>query len=436
MAQYFTDFSEAIPPVDMSLDLSEEDMTYYFGTYVAAFPMYHFQDAWQLPSLPNWSTYWYMSEYDGNYEIEHYNPGGTGHTGIANALFWHKPGVFRDCLVLSKIFLLNGVTKAPGVILRGSGDAGKENGYVFVADTTYDEIAIHKYVNGVRTYVTYAALTYSLGNYYHLKAECLGETVRAKIWIDGTSEPEEWSISATDSSINMGYCGLFDFEVSGGSYFNSLQVTGTPVSHPEWWLGWGRKANICVPYIDTDVSATGGKVLKVWNPLATADGKKFLAWDVPIPGNEVEIATRVKSSEIHAGIHLARIQCLGMVSGSGYFISFDDTSGGICLSLYIGADYEDFESLGSDIFPVSPNEWIWLRMYNNRNTKELKVKVWKDQETEPVDWSISTTDTGVTLYDCKGFVGIGSFRNYVENTQTYDFFGVGVNGDPAPTVGT
>lgn len=76
--------------------------------------------------------------------------------------------------------------------------------------------------------------TWVNGNWYWLKLEANGTTIRGKSWADGDDEPEEWDISLTDSTYqDGGFCG-FSGESSNGN-FDSITVTHTPVTNN--WCG-------------------------------------------------------------------------------------------------------------------------------------------------------------------------------------------------------
>lgn len=75
---------------------------------------------------------------------------------------------------------------------------------------------------------------------------------------------------------------------------------------------------------------------------------------------------------------------------------------------------------------VLTDNWYWQRV--RVNSTALKVKIWQDGDPEPDQWRIETTDSSITN---AGLLGI--FGREANKTVEYDVFGVGTNGDTAPT---
>lgn len=418
MAQYFTDFTESIGAVSMPLVIDDfVDLEYPSS----AFPLYHLQDAW-VQQLHRWR----IVDLNGEKVIRNRNAGGP----VARyGLFWYKPGAFQDVIVECKVLhVSSNEKKRPSVIIKGSGDATKETGYVFQAHYQNDTAAIHKYAVGTTIAIQTVAFTYTPGIWYNIKAEATGSTLRMKVWPDGSAEPGSWTVTATDSSIGTGYCGIFDFDNTGDSYFKDLRVIGTPVFFPDWFFGWTRPVNSVVPAI------TSAKTLRMFNATTTVSSRKALFYRPVVASDVVEIRTRVKSDLISNGVHLVRFQCAGVLTETGYFVAFLGDNGGLRVGRYRSGEFYSLSAALSEAsFPVSVDEWFNLRVKVIRSTKNILVKAWKDSDTEPEDWQVSAIDDHPTLMDIKGFVGVGSFSNTASpNSQFYDFFGVGTEGDPAP----
>lgn len=61
------------------------------------------------------------------------------------------------------------------------------------------------------------------GNYYMLKLEAIGTTIRGKSWAYGGAEPGGWDISITNSTYTYGYCGFGGESDSG--VFDDMTIT-------------------------------------------------------------------------------------------------------------------------------------------------------------------------------------------------------------------
>ena len=552
--QYFTDFTEEIAPVDCEY-VPETDFYYPVG-----YPLQQMQDAWV-------QNRWRQPILNGERVIRH-----SAATSARSALLWYQPGVFEDVVVTTQVRFNAANPKRPGPVLRASGDATNETGYMFLPRRADNILEISRYLDGSYTQLATTPFSFTGGVWYNLKAECIGSTLRMKFWLDGIDEPVDWQLTyndrgteipkmsgntspsgvasassiwnagldayyamdhsnstywatgggdmpcwlaydfngnnvkkileygirtrpdANDGSpkdwefqgydtetsswvtlhtvtnetnwangeerfyaatevdtvyqqyrvnitanngrhttniaafrlfsentpayIQRGYCGLFDLD-TGISYARHFRVVGTPVSPSNWRHGWTRPASQCVPYVTLDG-------LKIWNPEASA-ARKFLIWGTPQCDDEIEITTRVSSTLIHDGLHFLRIQGNGLQTESGYNVVMNGTTG-LRIFRYRGGEWV---TLASILYTIADNEWINFRFYHNRAGKVLRLRVWRDNESEPTDWQIDTTDTDSVLYDAKGFIGVGSFQGN-NDTQTYSFIGVGTGGLPAP----
>lgn len=92
---------------------------------------------------------------------------------------------------------------SPGLVLRGSGNAGSETGYTLsVGDG--NRIILGKFVNGAYTAMAYISATIPVGEWLWMRFRALRSRIQVKIWPDGTSEPAEWLRTVSDSSISAG----------------------------------------------------------------------------------------------------------------------------------------------------------------------------------------------------------------------------------------
>ena len=106
-----------------------------------------------------------------------------------------------------------------GIVVRGSGSAGSENGYIlqFLEYGSQDmQILIAKYVSGTAsTLVSTAGEVYydfATNTWGYLRFRVNGSTLQAKMWNESSREPENWLISTTDTDITAaGWIGLWGF---------------------------------------------------------------------------------------------------------------------------------------------------------------------------------------------------------------------------------
>ncbi len=69
-------------------------------------------------------------------------------------------------------------------------------------------LVVQKKVNGATTIIGSASFAAAAGTSYTLRFLVVGTTLYAKVWQTGTTEPTNWMIMVTDTSLSSGFCGL------------------------------------------------------------------------------------------------------------------------------------------------------------------------------------------------------------------------------------
>lgn len=116
------------------------------------------------------------------------------------------------------------------------------------SNTHNRNLALWKVVSGTQTQVgstvssvITAADPYDFHKWIYLRFQCVGTTIRAKLWRDGDTEPGSWSISATDSSITAAGDVAQIFHSYGNAFVSSWMGIGTGVdSAPNSFPGGDR----------------------------------------------------------------------------------------------------------------------------------------------------------------------------------------------------
>lgn len=86
-----------------------------------------------------------------------------------------------------------------------SGSAGSEDGYSVNVDRGFADMRVQRWDAGATTVIgSNSSRSISDGVTYWLRFEKTGTTIRAKMWVDGTSEPETWDVSVTDATHSSG----------------------------------------------------------------------------------------------------------------------------------------------------------------------------------------------------------------------------------------
>ena len=90
-----------------------------------------------------------------------------------------------------------------GAVLRWS---NTNNWYkAYINGTT---LVVQKKVNGATTILGSVPFTATPGTSYTLRFRVVGTTLYARVWQTGTTEPTNWLITVTDTSLSSGFCGL------------------------------------------------------------------------------------------------------------------------------------------------------------------------------------------------------------------------------------
>src|SRR5258708_6406408 len=77
------------------------------------------------------------------------------------------------------------------------------------------QLVVEKRVNGTSTILGTAPFSATAGTSYTLRFRVVGSTLCAKIWQTDNTEPVNWTLTITDSSLISGFCGLSMRMLSG-----------------------------------------------------------------------------------------------------------------------------------------------------------------------------------------------------------------------------
>jgi len=116
--------------------------------------------------------------------------------------------------------------KRPGIILRAKGESGNETGYTFHYVTAREDIEIAKYFNGSFTTLGSKSFVHTENAWHKIRAYINESDLKIKFWLASDSEPADWDVEVTDTDIENGFIGVFDFESNDRiSYFRNFNVT-------------------------------------------------------------------------------------------------------------------------------------------------------------------------------------------------------------------
>ncbi|HEV2339557.1 MAG TPA: alkaline phosphatase family protein [Patescibacteria group bacterium] len=87
---------------------------------------------------------------------------------------------------------------------------------------------LKKHIAGSDTVLKSITFTALPNTSYSIRMRAQGTTLYAKVWQTGTSEPANWMITVTDTSLSSGTCGIFSNIGSDTATFTFFRVTSQP----------------------------------------------------------------------------------------------------------------------------------------------------------------------------------------------------------------
>jgi hypothetical protein len=88
-------------------------------------------------------------------------------------------------------------------------------------------IILQKRINGSYTILTSSPFQAAAGTSYTLRFRVTGTRLAAKAWQTGTTEPANWIVTASDSALSSGYCGLrAQIQAGTTATYTSFTATG------------------------------------------------------------------------------------------------------------------------------------------------------------------------------------------------------------------
>ncbi|MDI6872556.1 MAG: hypothetical protein QME79_14630 [Bacillota bacterium] len=138
-----------------------------------------------------------------------------------HAMSWDDAGEPSDTEVVIRCRSINTTGYQLGAVVRGSGAAGSENGYVALLFHISSFVLI-KYQSGSGTLLASVSYPWSANTWYWIRLRASGQAIKVRAWADGSEEPTNWLIETADSGLASGWAGAYaatanthDFDVAG-----------------------------------------------------------------------------------------------------------------------------------------------------------------------------------------------------------------------------
>lgn len=203
---------------------------------------------------------------------------------------------------------------------------------------------------------------------------------------------------------------------------------GIPGWSPRWWLA--ESANLARTYIAADADARGGQSLVI-DGYSSGRMASLVSLDAVDGAEVVEVVTRFFPE--HADTIVA-----GLIShGSGTAYATNAYANAHVSEPFRNATTDRLRHItaeaGSQTYSayvahgLTPNTWIWWRYRIDANG--MHSKVWADGTAEPTSWMVETAVPGNP--QPPGWIGVGFREQPI--IYRFDFVGIGINGEAAPT---
>lgn len=345
--------------------------------------------------------------------------------GLAKDGLSIKDGEILTCFSVDTFYGAQNDPNVASVVLRGSGAAGVEMGYIFGVGISGKGPTISKYVNGTYTRLSYVTgKNYTAGAKYWMRVRAVGTTLRLKVWAKNTEEPTAWDLSTTDSSITTaGWCGISNTSSVSPARFYSFAASDRFLKACAKDLIWEEFANQN-DWVQKLASATWfidtfGSVSRItYDDVATAG--HVLAHKDCIYANEGEVLVRTNLIVSPASSWLGSINLCGRGAvGSQTDFRVGLYNGSLILGRHVGGVYSTLASVTTS---HALNESWYIRARVEYGGIFL-AKAWKVGTAEP-DWMIEYLDS--TNWS-EGWMGI---EGYNADSQ-WEFASIGLAGRAA-----
>lgn len=330
--------------------------------------------------------------------------------------------------------------------VRVGGTAGDERGYavffVAVPSTGAKAVVLSTWSGGA--YVQLGSHTYDwqLDQWYSVKLEAYGSTIRTRVWPRGTAEPGTWAVSVNDQRYPAGRPGVSHHD-NGTVQWDVWRARVTPAAPPPpqsfstftsfagnpAWIAPGGWTETSAPassewVVAADLGFEDGRALRNVNTVTGRHVLKPTAIPDTIRDQEALLKLRMADSDERGPGAILR-HTMGSAGATGYVAYFRPAANTVEINRFLNGAWM---FIASAPFSNDPGAWYWMR-FRAQGTS-LLLRVWADGQPEPAEWTVVGTDTGIAA-------GTAGLYTYEPNTVDYELgaFASGGLTAPVPTPG-
>jgi hypothetical protein len=226
----------------------------------------------------------------------------TGTTDARRMLAWADPASVRDGQITLSVLSTHQNTTTTdmlhvGPMIRVNKAAASESGYAAILrkSSTTSTFQISKYVNGTFTALDTASFTWATNEIVHINLVVKGRMILAKAWTGDLvdDEPAAWTVSAIDTSINIGTFGVFAFFAGGSTHYYEI-------SHLEYSPSGSdtteENFRVTQQYIEAACLLDSGTTVEL-DPTSLSLAIHSATVDIAVPGITVSVGCQELSLE-------------------------------------------------------------------------------------------------------------------------------------------
>lgn len=167
---------------------------------------------------------------------------------------------------------------------------------------------------------------------------------------------------------------------------------------------------------------------RLYLEVADTNVDRVLVWDAVEDSADTEILALVEFKEHPMGVTKTTFRGahrIDSINEDGWVIGPDGQSSEYLITYINGGSGT---TVGSESHSLTGDTLYWIRVQSTTDTH--RIRVWADGSSEPGTWDLDVTDSNIPASGASGIY----IHEFLSATQVAQF-GVGTNGDSAPSVG-
>jgi hypothetical protein len=330
-----------------------------------------------------------------------------------------------------------------GDVLRWTNGNNWYKGYI-----NGSSLIIQKKVAGTTTTLASVPFAAAAGTLYSIHFRVMGSTLTANAWAASGLEPGGWMVTASDSTLTTGFCGMRFLTQSGVATVTSFMAdvpggSGTPTPTPTPTSTPTPGGTVAADSFQRTVASgwgsadTGGWWTAVGSPWSWSVSPGAGSVTVGATGQELAYLSSFTIQDVDLVEKVVLPRCSGSSTNCDAFVlgryapAYSPTyyrvgvvQGASGSDIMLRAQRSDGTSLGSDLdtgLPAANGAVVWMHVeFQGVNPTAVRARAWLDGTPEPSTWLLNTTDSN-SAEQKAGMLGVQLVN---EDTSTSNIFQV------------